>query len=97
MMVTKPYLERLIQKARDAGVDPKHIAELEDQLEDLKTSGLNKKSGGGVYQYEHIKPDGTKVVRMSTAPIDPENDHIFDDIPLRQVKHVKSTDAHSST
>lgn len=82
MIVTKPYLERLIKKAKDSGVDPKHIARLEKELVDLQEGKLHSPSKDKVYAYEQITSDGTRIYRMSTAPIDPDDDHAFDDIPI---------------
>ncbi len=89
MIMTKSYLERLIQKAKDASVDPKYITELEEQLKDLQSGSLNRQSDKEVYSYEYKDVDGKRVVRVSTAPIDPEHDHVFDDIPLKRVKTTK--------
>jgi hypothetical protein len=85
MIATETSLTRLIQLAQDTGADADYIQDLKDDLSRLKSQGLCSPSSSNMHSHKRIEPDGSYTVRISTAPIDPEQDDIFEGVPLKSV------------
>lgn len=79
MRVTIKQIQDLIQSAKLAGSDKKHLELLENCLEEKQAlkSKINK-SGNNSYTSESIDDKGRKVVFYSTSPLSDEDKSYFD-------------------
>jgi hypothetical protein len=79
MRVTIKHIQDLIQSAKLAGADKKHLALLENCLEEKQAlSSRSDKSNATSYTSESVDDRGRKVVFYSTAPLSDDDKSYFD-------------------
>lgn len=89
--VTAQKIERLIKEAEEAGIPEEELHELREELDDIKHGRVRKPIATGLTYTEVIR-DGKRVVRVSTAPIPPddsldeEDEDDFEGVTFKPVK-----------
>lgn len=85
MLVTATDIEKLIQEAKEAGVTPAELKDLEEHLLEIK-SGKLMSDADTAFMYEEIESDGGRVICVSTAPVAAEDDDDFEGVTFKPVK-----------
>jgi len=86
--VTAQKIEKLIKEAEEAGIPEAELQELREDLDDIKHGRVMKPIATGLTHKEVIS-HGKRVVRVSTAPIPPDDsldEDEFEGVTFKPVK-----------
>jgi hypothetical protein len=87
MKITVNKLRDLIKIAKESGADPLELEDLQEQLYEFESGKPLMDRRNITFQSETVEPDGTKVVRFSTAPLSPNDEDDFEGLTFRKINH----------